>query len=198
VVSRRSTDANSAGVHWFASIPGDHVFIDGDARVVEGMFGDFSGQADSGDVAHHQVIVSASGNQPQASCDEFLSERAGVVNDLAGIVFEGRLKSFVEADGLGRDDVHERSPLNTREHGAVHGRSVFAAAEDEPGPRTAKSFVGGGRYKVRYGDRTVVDSGGNESRVVCHIHHEQGADGAGNFSEPGVINFARISACRRR
>ena len=36
------TDANSAGVEWFAGIVWDHVFIDGDAGVIECVFGNFS------------------------------------------------------------------------------------------------------------------------------------------------------------
>ena len=53
------TDADTAGVHGFAGIVGDHVFVDGDSGVVEGVFGDFTGQSDGGDIAHHEVVVGA-------------------------------------------------------------------------------------------------------------------------------------------
>jgi len=36
------SDAYPAGVHGFAGVVGDHVFIDGDAGVIEGVFSDFS------------------------------------------------------------------------------------------------------------------------------------------------------------
>lgn len=52
--------------------------------------------------------------------------------------------------------------------------------------------MGGGGDEVGDWNGAVVDAGGDESGVVGHIDHEECVDGAGDFGEAGVVNFAWV------
>ena len=57
----------------------------------------------------------------QSPLASMISQRLGVSHDLLGVLPELRLEIFAEGDGLGGDDVHQRSALAAGEDGAVDG-----------------------------------------------------------------------------
>ena len=81
-------------------------------------------------------------------------EGFGVLHDLVGVGLEGGLKGFVEGDGLGGDDVHERAALGAGEHGLVEAfGEVVVVGEDEPAAGASQGLVGGGGDDVAVGGR---------------------------------------------
>ncbi len=124
------SEADAAGVERLALIVGDHVFIDGDACVIQSFFSHFAGQADGSDVSQDEVVVGSAGDESDAPFGEDFREGFGIVNDLLAISFEVILEGFVEADGFAGDDVHQRSALKAWEDGFVEIGGVFFLAQD--------------------------------------------------------------------
>ena len=75
-------------------------------------FRGLSGEPAREHVDEHQVIVGAAADQAEAAGDQHGREPAGVDHDLLLILDEGRFGGFLQAHGLGRDDVHQRPALH--------------------------------------------------------------------------------------
>ena len=119
-------------------------------------------------------------------------ECLGVEDDLFGVLLEGGLQGFVEADGLCRDHLHERAALNTREDLRIDFLRILFLAENQTGAGAAEALVGGGGDEVREGDRIGMDPAGYEPRDVGHVDEEKGPDGIGDCAEALEIDAARV------
>ena len=76
-----------------------------------------------------------------------------VQDDLLLILAELRLKGFLEADGLGGDDVHQRPALDTGENDLVELLRILRLGEDRAAAWSAQRLVGGGGDEIRVGKR---------------------------------------------
>ncbi|CDC63331.1 putative uncharacterized protein [Clostridium sp. CAG:448] len=94
--------------------------------------------------------------------------------------------------------MHERSALRAGENGFIDCLCQFLTAQDHAAARTAQRFVRRCGDNVGIRHRGGVQTGGDKTGDVCHIHHQIGADPIGNLTETGKINHARIggSACK--
>ena len=71
------------------------------------------------DIDEHQVVVGAAAHEAEAGVRQTRREPRRVLDDLLLIRAELRRERFLEAHGLGRDDVHQRPALHAGEHRAV-------------------------------------------------------------------------------
>ena len=123
---------------------------------------------------------------------ERVRERACVRDDLGGVGAEVGLLGFVEGDRLGRDHVHQRPALQTREHGLVDRRRVFGATEDGARARPAQRFVGRERHDVGHGQWRRVRAARDETGDVRGVDHQQRADVVGDRTERLEVDDARV------
>ena len=99
-----------------------------------------------------------------------------VGDDLPLVVGERRLQRFLEADRLGRDDVHQRAALDAREHRAVEILRVLLAAQDHAAARPAQRLVRRRGDEIGVRHRARVHPGGDQAGDVRHVHHHERAD----------------------
>ncbi len=144
-------------------------------------------------IDEHEVVVGAAGDDAVTVLGQAGGERLGIHDDLPLVIAELRLERFVKADGLGRDDVHERAALDAREHGAR--RSALANCSwhmtmPPRGPRRLLCVVvvtncacGIGRGMLAAGD---------EPGDVRHVDEQKRADGIGDLAHAREIDDARI------
>ena len=162
-------DADAARDHRRILVEGDRVLVDRDAGLAERGFGGLAGDALREDVDEHQVVVGAAADQPEARGGQRRGQPRGVGDDLPLIGGERRLRGFLEADGLGRDDVHQRSALHAGEHAAIEILRVPFPAQHHAAARSAQRLVGGRRDEVGVRNRARMDAGGDEAGDVRHV-----------------------------
>src|SRR5262245_30867068 len=97
--------------------------------------------------------ICASAYKTEALSREHAGELSGVVNNLPLVSGECRLRRFLQAHGLGGNDVHQRSTLHAGKDTLVEVLREFLRAEHKPGARSAERLMRGGGHKVRVGNR---------------------------------------------
>ena len=104
----------------------------------------------------------------------------------------------MEADSLGRDDLHERASLDTGENLSIDLLRVLFLAEDEAGAGAAEALVRGRGDEVGEGDGVLMDSACNEARYVGHVNEQEGTNGVGDLTESCEVDLTRVGggACR--
>src|SRR5581483_224164 len=90
--------------------------------------------------------------------------------------------------------MHERATLIAREDGLVYGCSMFLFAKNHAGTRTAKGFVGGAGHDLGVWHGGRMNTAGNQSGEVRHVHQVEGAHSIGNLAHAPEVNNARVSA----
>ena len=65
------------------------------------------------------MVVGTTADDRESTLDEFLGQHFGILLYLLCPLLELRLQSLTESNGLGGDDVLQRTALLTREYGAV-------------------------------------------------------------------------------
>ena len=118
----------------------------------------------------------------------------GVLHDARRVLLELRPQRFAEANGLGRDDVHERAALGSRKNHAVYLLRVLRLAENESAARAAQALVRGGGHEIGIRHRVGMLSASDESGDVGHVHEEQCANAFRDLRHAREINDARIGA----
>ena len=104
------------------------------------------------------------------------------------------MQCFAKRDGLGGDDVHQRSTLHAGEHSRVDFfRNRFVIGHDQTTARAAKRFVSGGRDDVGMGERRRMHARSDEACDVRDVRHQQRAALVSDFAEAFEIDDAWIS-----
>ena len=160
---RGSADADARRLEGWIDVVGDGVLVDSDAGLAESEFSLRAENAFLEDVDQHEVVVSASGDDAEASLLETESKHLGIGDDLRGVGLELGPQGFRKGHGFSRDNVHERATLLAGEDGLVNVLAngllglfaylVVDAAEDKAGAGSTESLVGGsgGNVRVRHG-----------------------------------------------
>ena len=117
-----------------------------------------------------------------------------VGDDLPLILDEGRLRRFLEADGLRRDDVHQRTALHAGEHRAIEILRVLLAAQHQAAARSAQRLVRRRRDEIGVRHRARMDAGGDQAGDVRHVGEDRRADAIGCRADAREIDDARIRA----
>ncbi len=140
------------------------------------------------------MVVRSAGYDAQAAFFQFGGKGLRVGDDLPDVFLVSGLHGFLEADGLGSDDVHQGAALNAGEYLPVDFGGIGFLAENHAAARAAQGFMRGGGDKVGVGRGVGMKARGDEARKVGHIHHEQRADGVGNFAQALEVENARVGA----
>ena len=88
--------------------------------------------------------------------------------------------------------MHQRAALQTGKDGTVDGFLVLRFHQDETATWTAQTLVCGGSDDVGMRYRVWIDSGRNQTGVVCHIDHENGPHVFGYFGKALKINAQAV------
>ena len=132
----------------------NRVFIYRDVGGFESFFGGLAGDAVTihPNIDQHQVIVCAPGNQTQPLCLQLRGEGLGVLHNLALVLLEIFTQSLAKSDGLGGDNVNQRTALHAGKNFAVDLFGMLFFAKNQPGARPAQSLVRrrGNVISVRY------------------------------------------------
>lgn len=100
-------------------IEGNHVLVDRDVGLDQGVFGEFSGESFGSQVNQDEVIVCSARNDLIAAFEESLCQGLGVLAHLCYVVLEVVGESLPEGDSLGGDDMLEWPALCPREYAAI-------------------------------------------------------------------------------
>ena len=146
-------------------------------------------------VEQHQVVVGAAGDEVEPAALQAVRQRRRVFHDVFGVYAEFRLHRLAQADGLGRDDVHERAALRAGEDGAVELLAILRAGEDHAAARAAQGLVRRRGHDVGIRHGTHVLAARHKARDVGHVHHKQSAAAVRDLGEDFKIDGAGI---RRR
>jgi len=101
---------------------------------------------------------------------------------------------FLEADGFSRDDVHQRSALNSGEDGFIDGGAVLLLRENHAAAWAAQSLVRGGSDDIGVLARIGMELGGDQAGEMRHIDQQQRAHRIGDLAKARKIEDARIGA----
>ena len=93
------------------------------------------------------------------------------------------VERFLEADGLGGDDVHQRPALDAGEHRAIEVLGELLAAEHHAAARPAQRLVRGRRDEIGVRHRARMLAGGDEAGDVRHVGHHERADVVGDRAD---------------
>ena len=132
-------DPEAAGYERRPGVAGDLVAVERDPRHVQRLLGHLARQVrvETAQVDQHEVIVCAARNDAETFSRQRRRQSSGVVHDLGRVLGEVGLRSLVEGDRLGRDDVLERAALQAGEHGFVDRLAKARVERMQPprGPR---------------------------------------------------------------
>ena len=189
---RRRAEADAAGFGDRFGVERDGVLVDRDGGLVECLLGLESVDARGTEVNEKDMVVGAAGADRVSEHGEACREGLGIEDDLLGIFLERRLERLVEADSLGRDDLHERAALDTGEHLAVDLLGILFLAENESGAGAAQALVRGGGDEVGVGNGIGMRASRDETRDVSHVDEEESPDGIGDLAESREVDLARV------
>src|SRR5271154_4975866 len=96
-----------------------------------------------------QVIVRSACYDAKSTLCERCGQCAGICNYLPLVDAEFRLRGFLQADGLRRNDVFERTALHARKCDPIEVLRVFLAAENEASAGASQSLMRGCRNEDR-------------------------------------------------
>ena len=115
------TDAQTRGQERRAGVEGHHVLVDGDVGKDEGVLHHLTGDLRelAAEVDQHGVVVGATADDIVTLIHESSGHEGGVLSHLLDVLHVLVAEGFAESNGLGGDDVLQRSTLDAREHGAV-------------------------------------------------------------------------------
>ena len=155
----------------------------------------FTGEAfDVREVDQHEVVVRAAGDELEALIHHGVGQSRGVLDNLFLIGLELGFQRFTEADGLGGDNVLQRTALAAREDGFVEVVLLvgFLVAEDHAAAGTAKGLVRGGRDDVRVRNGARMEACRDETGNVRHVDPEDGAALVDDLTEAFEVDDARV------
>ena len=147
-------------------------------------------------VYQHQVVVRISGYDLDSPCLQVFAQCLRILYDLFHIGLVFRLQRLLEADCLGRDHMHQRTSLCSREHGLIKVELFIhlLAAQDHASPWPPKGLVGRGGGHMSIGDRAWMQSCGNQAGDMGNIHHQVSAHFIRDLAEPFEVNGSGICA----
>src|ERR687886_2182904 len=191
---RRCPEPDAAGHRWWLGVVGNHVLVARHPYGIEHLLKLLAGRPCASEVYEHQVVVRPTGDEVQTPFEKPLGHGLGVLDDLAGVIFELGSQGFSERDGLTRDGMHQRATLHTREDTAVNLFGELLAAEDHASASAPEGFVGRGGDDLAVGYRRRMRVRGDEAGDVGHVREEESPNLVGDLAETVEVKDPRVGA----
>ena len=188
----RRADAHTRADGGRALVERHRVAVDRQLHLVQPLFRVLARPLGVPQVDLQEVRVGSSREQVEPALDQRLAEGVGVRTHLRLVVAEGIGGGDLEARRLRRDRVLERAALHAREDRTVDVLRELLLAEDEPRARSRERLVRGRGDEVAVRHRVGMQAGGDETREVRHVAHQQRVDLVGDLAEPVRLDRARI------
>ena len=117
-----SANTQTGGEERRAAVERHHVLVDGDVGQHEGVLHHLTGDIRelAAEVDQHRVVVGATTDDIVAFVHEGSGHEGSVLSHLLDVLHVLVTEGFAESNGLGGDDVLQRTTLDAREHGAVN------------------------------------------------------------------------------
>ena len=196
---RRGSQPDSGSHKGRTGFKRHRILINRDSGYVKRMFSIFAGNILAGQIHQHQMIVSAAGHQLIPRIHDAGGKLFRVSQHLLLIRLELGPQSLSEGNCLRRNDVHERSTLNTWKNLTVealfHISDIGASGQNHAAARSAQSLMRGGGRDMCMRQRRRMEFSRHQTGNMRHIHHQPGSDLIRNFAEPGEINHPGVCAC---
>ena len=140
------------------------------------------------------MIVGAARDDAVAARGQRGAHGARIRHHLALVLLEFGLQRLQQRHRLGRDHVHQRAALGTREHHRIEllGDDIVGARQDHAAARPAQCLVRGGRDHVGDRQRVGILPGSHQPGDVRHVDEQQRADLVGDGAKAREIQHARI------
>ena len=164
--------------------------------VAECGFGILAGDIATDHVDQHQVIFGAAGHNLVTARHEGFRHRLGVLHHLLLVGLERGFERLLERHGLGRDDVHERTALDTGEDNRLQLFLEFHArvGNDETAARAAQGFVCGRSDDMRVRHRIRIHARRDQAGDMRHVDEQIRANLVGDRAETCPVHQLRIRA----
>ena len=145
-------------------------------------------------IDEQHVVVGAARHDLVAALEQARRHEPRVREHLPLIGGERRLERFLERDGFGGDDVHQRAALRAGEHGRVDAlrQRRTPRREDHAAARAAQRLVRRRRRDVGDCHGARIETGRDEPRDVRDVGEEQRADLVGDRAKPRPIDDSRV------
>ena len=166
-------------------------------RLVQPLLDFLTGQILLCEVDQHQVVVSAAGNDINASLLQTFAEGGCIVLDLLHINLEGRVQSFFEADCLRCDHMLEGAALCAGEDTLVEVVLLCGLfhCKDHAASGAAQGLVGRCGNNIRIGEGTGMKAGHDKACDVGDVSHQDCAACISCFAELFEVDGSAISGC---
>lgn len=183
------------------------VLVAGNVDLLEDGLDTGTVQSEGLQVEQNHVVVGTTGDEGVAELLEGDLERLSVLDDLLLVLLELVGLSLLEGNSQSGDGVVVGTTLVTREDGEVDGTLKVvedllaglsvgladALAEEDHGTTGAtERLVGGGGNDIGVGEGRGVDTGGDETRDVGHVHHQVAANLVGDLTHALVVDLAAV------
>jgi hypothetical protein len=183
------------------------VLVASDVDLLEHGFDTRTVQSEGLEVDKDHVVVSTVGDEVVVLAFERYLKCLGVLDDLLLVELEVLGLSLLERNRERGDGVVVRATLVTREDGEVDGTFeiverllaglsiglAYTLAEEDHGTTgSTKGLVSGGRDDVAVREGRLVDTSGDQTGDMGHVHQEVAADLVRDLTHAGVVDFAAV------
>ena len=144
-----SADTDTGSHCRLLRIVGDGILVQGDMVGIAADLQFLAGDVHGPQVSKHQMVVGAAGDQVEALFQQSGGHSLGVLHDVLSIGLELGLHSFLQADGLGSDDVLQRAALGAGENAGIQLLGKFLTCQDQTAAGATESLVGCSSDNIR-------------------------------------------------
>lgn len=188
-------------------VTGDTVLVASNVDVLEDGLNTSTIQSLRSKINQDHVRVSAVRDKLVTKLLELVLDSLGVLNDLPLVSLEFWGGSLLESNSEGSDGVVVGTTLVTREDGEVDGvleivKCLLAglgisaadtlAEEDHGTTRSAKGLVSGGCNDIGVVERSLDDTGGDQTGDVGHVNDEISADRVSDLTHAGIVDLSAV------
>ena len=120
------------------------------------------------------MIVRTTGNNFNSAAHQSVTESLCIINNVLLVNLEVVAQSFLEADCLCRNHMHQRTALDAGENSLVEVVffCCFLVAQNHTASGSAECLVGCGGDHIRIGNGTRMKACCHKTRNMRHIHHQ--------------------------
>src|SRR6202035_5556619 len=120
------------------------------------------------EIDEKKMIIGAAADDAESALCHAGGQRLGIRHYLFLVLSKLRLHRFFQADGLGRNRMHQRSALSSGKRDPVEILGPFLLTKHQAGSRSAQRFVSRSGNKVGMWNRAGMNACRHETRDMRH------------------------------